>query len=186
MVTHFHYSKFATLKNGKRLEIRLPRDEDRDGLIKLLQRTPKEEVQFCKEDVKDLGLLDGWLRSQNSQRLIFLVAIDLEEFQPVASINLRCGQHTDVKVGEILQILVDKPFQGFGLGSMLLDSLIFLAAMAKLHWLKAEVVTDLKNVLRAFSSRGFQTKTILEDYFTDARGKTYDVALMMLSLQEQK
>lgn len=186
MIPYCNYSKFATLKNGRRVEIRLPREEDRGGLVSFLQRTPKEDVQFCKEDIKNLRLVDCWLGNQNSRRVIFLIAMDMEDRLPVASINLSCGQHADLKVGEIQQILVDQPFQGFGLGSLLLDSLIYLASLAKLNWLKAEVVTDLKPVLKAFESRGFKSKALLEDYYVDFQGRTYDVALMMLPLQGNK
>jgi GNAT superfamily N-acetyltransferase len=186
MVSHLQYSKFATLRNGRKVEIRPPREEDRSGLVSFLQRTSHGEVQFCKEDIKSPMVLDDWLGTQDSRRTIPLVAIDLEESRPVGSINLRCGQYADLKVGDIQQIVVDKVFQGLGLGSLLLDSLIYLALKARLNWLKAEVVTDLKAVVRAFESRGFKTKVILEDYFVDLQGNTYDVILLMLSLAEMK
>ncbi len=183
MMPYCNYSKFATLKNGKRVEIRLPREEDRSGLISFLERTPKKDVQFCKDDLRDFRIVDSWLGNQHSQRGIFLVAMDLEDRQLVAGINLLCGRHADHKVGEIRHILVDQPFQGLGLGGLLLDCLIYLAAVAKLNWLKAEVATDLKLVVKAFECRGFQAKALLEDYFVDHLGKSHDVTLMVLPLQ---
>jgi L-amino acid N-acyltransferase YncA len=73
-----------------------------------------------------------------------------------------------------------------GVGSLLLDSLIYLAHKENLHWIKAEVVTELKSVTKAFESRGFKIKAFLEDYFTDLQGRMYDVALMMRPLLEEK
>lgn len=182
MVACLNYSKFVTLKNGKRVEIRPPKAEDHLNLITFLRRAPKEQIQFCKEDFQDGQALAHWLGLNDARRSIFLIAVDLENHHPVGSINLTCGRLADHKVGEIQQIVVDFPFQGFGLGSLLLDSLIYLASKTKLNWLKAEVVTDLKALVKAFESRGFKAKTILEDYYVDKLGNTYDVALMMLPL----
>ncbi len=64
----------------------------------------------------------------------------------------------------------------------MMDELIDLASGERLHWLKAEIAVDLKNIVKAFQGKGFEIRAILEDYFKDSRGATYDVALMMLPL----
>lgn len=93
--------------------------------------------------------------------------------QIVASLNLQKGQQAALHVDEIQQILVAKPLQGFGLGSLMLNELIDLATKENLYLLKVEMATDLKNVIKAFQSKGFKIRATLEDYYRDDKGKTY-------------
>ena len=183
MQNYCAYSKFATLTNGKKVVIRFLNGRDRDGLIKFFQQAPQEDVQFCKEDVKTPEVIDYWLNPGNYHRIMALVAEDLETKQIVASLNLYRGQQAALNVGEIQQILVARPFQGLGLGSRLLDQLMDLTTKANLHWLKVEVNTELKNVIKAFLARGFEIRATFEDYFRDSEEATYDVVLMMRNLR---
>jgi L-amino acid N-acyltransferase YncA len=180
------YHKSATLTNGKRVVIRYLNGTDRGSITKFFQQASQEDVQFCKEDVKSPEVVDYWLNPENSHRIMALVAEDLETKQIIASLNLYRGQQAALNVGEIQQILVARPFQGLGLGSLLLDHLMDLTTKANLHWLKVEVNTELKNVIKAFLSRGFEIRATFEDYFRDPEGATYDVVLMMRNLLKKE
>jgi ribosomal protein S18 acetylase RimI-like enzyme len=146
--------------------------------------TPQEDLQFCKEDVKNGKTVDSWLAPETLHRSIALVAQDIETKLPVAFVNLSCGQKGARNVGEIQQILVTKPFQGQGLGSRMLDELITLAGRKKLGWLRVEVVADMKPVIQAFQSRDFEVRAIFEDYLMDAGGKMHDVAVMLRPMEK--
>ncbi len=183
MQNHDSYRKFATLTNGNKVVVRCLNREDRGGIIKFFEQAPQEDVQFCKEDVKNPEVIDYWLNPGNYHGIMALVAEDLETKQIVASLNLYRGQQAALNVGEIQQILVARPFQGLGLGSRLLDHLMDLTTKANLHWLKVEVNTELKNVIKAFLARGFEIRATFEDYFRDSEGATYDVVLMMRNLR---
>ena len=178
--------KSATLTNGTKGVIRCLTSRDRDNLIEFFQQAPKEDVQLCKEDVQNPQVVDYWLNPGNYHRIMALVAEDLETKQIIASLNLYRGQQAALNVGEIQQVLVARAFQGLGLGSRLLDQLISLTTEAGLHWLKVEVNTDLKNVIKAFQARGFQVRATFEDYFRDPEGATYDVVLMMRNLSKKE
>ncbi|MCK9375119.1 MAG: GNAT family N-acetyltransferase [Syntrophobacterales bacterium] len=186
MQNYVAYHQFATLPNGRKVVIRFLNGRDRAALIQFFQAAPKEDLQFCKEDVKNPRVVDYWLKAENAQRIMALVAEDLAAKKIVASLNLYRGQHAALNVGEIHQILVARPFQGLGLGSLILDQLIDLTAKANFHWLKVEVITELKNVIKAFQSRGFKVRATLEDYFRDLQGATYDVVLMMRNLLKEE
>jgi ribosomal protein S18 acetylase RimI-like enzyme len=186
MLNYASYCKLATLKNGKRVIIRFLNGQDRDPLIRFFQKAPQEDIQFCKEDVRNPKVVDYWLNPENSHRIMALMAQGIETKQPVATLNLYRGQQAALNVGEIQQILVTRPFQGLGLGSQMLDELINLASQEKLYWLKVEVITDLKHVIKAFQSREFEVRAIFEDYFRNLKGETYDVALMMRPMLKQE
>ena len=176
------YRKFITLSNGKEVLIRLLNGQDRSSLIKFFQQVPLEDVQFCKQDVKSPMVIDTWMNQGNRHNPLTLVAVDMPTNQVVASLNLSKGQQAAKNVGDIQQILVARPFQGLGLGSLVLEGLIELAVKDNLHWLKVEIVTELKGIIKAFQSKGFEVKAILDDYFIDSKETTFDVALMLRSL----
>ena len=182
MLTDGSYRKMATLNMGKRVMIRFLNGQDRDKLINFFQQVPIADIEFCKHDVKNPKVVDHWLGLENFLNIMSLVASDIGTDQIVASLNLYIGQQAVQNVGDIHQIIVSRPYQGLGLGSLMLDELINIALKEKLHWLKVEIATELKNVLKAFKSKGFEIKAILEDYFRDHKGQTHDGALMMLPL----
>lgn len=176
------YRKFVTLSNGKEVLIRLLNGQDRSGLVKFFQQAPQEDVQFCKQDVKSSMVIDTWINQGNGHNPLTLVALDMPINRVVASLNLRRGQQAAKHVGDIQHILVARAFQGLGLGSLILDGLIELSGKENLHWLKVEIVTELKGIIKAFQSKGFEVKTILDDYFINSTGTTFDVALMLRPL----
>jgi ribosomal protein S18 acetylase RimI-like enzyme len=186
MLNYDCYHKLTILNNGKKVKIRFLKEQDRDDLLGFLQQIPYEDIQFCKEDVKNAKVVDSWLNPENSHRTINLIAHDIETKLPVAFINLYRGQKGALNVGEIQQILVIRPLQGQGLGSRILDELIILAAGEQLCWLKVEVMTELKPVIQAFQSRDFEVRAIFEDYVMDGKGKMYDVALMMRPMRKKE
>jgi ribosomal protein S18 acetylase RimI-like enzyme len=176
------YRKFVTLSNGKEVLIRLLNGQDRSDLIKFFQKTPLEDVQFCKQDVKSPVVIDSWMNQGNGHKPLTLVALEIPTNRMVASLNLSKGQQAAKHVGDIQQILVARPFQGLGLGSLMLDGLIELAVKENLHWLKVEIVTEMKAIIRSFQCKNFKIITILDDYFIDSKGKPFDVALMLRPL----
>ena len=176
--------KFITLSNGKEVFIRRLNGQDRSGLMKFFQQAPPEDVQFCLQDVKSPMVIDAWMNQGNGHKPLTLVALDMPTNRVVASLSVIKGQQAAKTVGEIQQILVARPLQGLGLGSLILDELIKLAVKENLHWLKVEIVTEMKSIIKAFKSKGFELKTILDDYFIDSQGATFDVALMLRSLSK--
>jgi uncharacterized protein (UPF0335 family) len=53
------------------------------------------------------------------------------------------------------------------------------AKLENLQILKAEVLTDHKGVMKAFKSKGFDLKCILDEFFLRKDGMTHDVALLI-------
>jgi RimJ/RimL family protein N-acetyltransferase len=178
------YRKFVPLKNQKRVMLRFLNGEDRQELISLFQNASGEDLRFCKHDLKDLNLLNHWLDHINSPRLLSLGAIDLENNQLIAAGTLLRGKYTANHIGEI-KLFIANPFRNLGLGSTLIDELTLLAAQENLHWIRAEVVADQKQMIRALRNKGFQIRANLEDFFMRQDGVTHDMVLMMRALNQE-
>ena len=178
------FRKFVPLKNQKRVMLRFLNEGDRQDLFSLFQTASDEDLRFCQHDLKDLNLLDHWLDHINSPRLLPLAALDLENNQLIAAGTLLRGKHTANHIGEI-KLFIAEPFRNQGLGSTLLDELMLLAAQENLHWIKAEVVVDQKEMIRALRNKGFQIRANLEEFFMRKDGMTHDMAFMMRAVNEK-
>jgi len=178
MINYATYRKFITLKNGQRLMFRFLNAQDGPNLLKLFQEAPEEDTRFLKQNVKDEKLINYWVEHINYQKVLPLVAVNLEDNALVADATLHRGKHASKHIGEI-RIFVSRPFRNQGLGSLMLDELINLAKLENVQILKAEVITDHKGVLKAFKSKGFELKCILDDFFLRKDGMTHDVALLV-------
>ncbi len=174
-----YYRRLIHLKDGKRLMLRFLTEGDRQNLIDLFQKASWEDLWFFKHDLKNRSLLNYWLNHLDYRRVLPLVAIHLEDNQLVAAATLWRGKQTAQHIGEI-KIFISEPFRNLGLGSTMIDELIRLANREKLQWLKAELVADQKQLVRALRNKGFQIRATLEDYYMRQDGRTHDVLLMML------
>lgn len=185
MINYGAYRKFVTLQSGKRVMLRFLQQQDREELITLFQEAPEEDLRFLKQDVRDAKLINSWIDLLNYQKVLPLVAVNLEGNRLIADATLHRGKHAAKHVGEV-RIFVSRPFRNLGLGSLMLEELVSLAQKFGLHWLKAEIIADHKKVIKAFRSKGFEIRATLEDYFIRKDGFTHDVVLMLRPVMKRE
>jgi len=178
MINYVAYRKFANLRNGKRVMFRFLTVQDREGLIQLFQEAPEEDLRFLKQDVRSRDMVNYWMDHIDYQKVLPLLAVDLENNRIVADATLHRGKHAAKHIGEI-RIFVSRSHRGLGVGSLMLEELINLALQENLQWLKAEIIADHKKVIKAFRTHGFEQKALLDDYFLRKDGVTHDVVLML-------
>ncbi len=178
MINYVAYRKFVSLKNGKRVMFRFLAEQDRENLIQMFQEAPDEDIRFLKQDVKNTKMVASWLDHLNYRRVLPLVAVDLDSNKLIADGTLHRGKHAAKHIGEV-RIFVSRSYRNLGLGSLMLEELINLAFQENLQWLQAEVIADLKKVIKAFRAHGFEQKALLDDYFIRKDGMTHDVVLML-------
>ena len=184
MLNPVSYRRLFTLANGKKVKCRLYNGNDQDNLVKLYQAAPPEDTYFLKQDVKDFTLIKTWSSRLTACQTV-LVALDVDADRLIATAQMDRGLGCAKHIGEIQQIFVARPFQKLGLGSLLLGELIDLAQAEKLHWLKAEVVSEHKIAVKGFLNKGFTVRATLEDFFLGRDGATYDVVLLARPVLKQ-
>ena len=178
MINYAAYRKFITLQNGKRIMFRFLNEQDRDELIRLFKEAPEEDLRFLKQNVRDEKLVVSWVEHLNYQKVLPLLAVDMEDNHIIADGTLHRGKHAAKHIGEV-RIFVSRPYRNLGLGSVMLEELITLSKKENLHWLKAEIIADHKKVVKAFRAKGFEVRATLEDYFIRKDGVTHDIILML-------
>ena len=172
------YRKFVSLGNGRKVMLKFLNGEDRQEFTRLFQEARPEDVRFLKENFKDSRFLDEWLKKVDYQRLLPLVAVDMDSQRLVANANLYVGKFAARHIGEI-SLYVSELYRNVGLGSMMVNELLGLAMKKGLFWLRVSILAEEKKLINAFRTKGFQVKATLEDFFMRQDGMTQDVVLMM-------
>ena len=175
---HKSYRKFVSLGNGRKVMLKFLNGEDRQEFTRLFQEARPEDVRFLKENFKDSRFLDEWLKKVDYQRLLPLVAVDMDSQRLVANANLYIGKFAARHIGEVT-VFVAEPFRNVGLGSQMVHELLGLALKHGLSWLKVAIIAEQKKLINAFRTHGFQVKATLEDFFMSPDGMTHDVVLLM-------
>jgi RimJ/RimL family protein N-acetyltransferase len=181
----FYYRKFVTLKNSTRVLIRFLKDGDQTDVIRFFQNAPPEETRYLSYFSANPRHLDSFLQHIDYSENIPLVAWEVDKGSIIGTAFFSRGRGATDHVGEVHCIFVARPFQKLGLGTMLLDECIYLASRMDMLCLTAKIATELKESIRAFRNKGFETKTMLEKYFHCRNGDLCDVMLMTLPLRQE-
>ena len=154
-----NYSAIEWLRDGRKVEIRALKPDDRAGLLAAIERTSAESlyrrffaVKRYFSETEETFFLDIDFRTH-----VALVAIVKENGQPVI---VGGGRYVLAQPGsaEVAFAIVDA-YQGQGIGAALLRHLIVLARAAGLKTLIAEVLPENGPMLRVFEKSGLKIDT---------------------------
>jgi RimJ/RimL family protein N-acetyltransferase len=150
------YSATETLRDGKRVEIRALRPQDRDALIAAVGRTSSESLYR-----RFFAVRRHFSESEES----FYLNIDFTSHVALIALVEENGQPTIVGGGryvvdqpgqaEVAFTVVDK-YQGQGIGAALLRHLVAIAKEAGLRELVAYVLPDNTAMLKVFEKSGLK------------------------------
>ena len=153
------YSATDALRDGRRVEIRALRPEDRADLLSAVNRTSAQSLY---------RRFFGLKRSFTDQEVAFFINVDFvnhvalvalidEEGRPVIAGG---GRYIVVQPGqaEVAFVVVDE-YQGRGIGRALIRHLIRIARAAGLRTLVAEVLPENTPMLQLFKTCGLPSST---------------------------
>jgi GNAT superfamily N-acetyltransferase len=150
------YSSIETLRNGRRVEIRALRPEDRDGMIAAIGRTSAQSLY---------RRFFGAKRHFSDQEKSFFLDVDFVNHVALVAVSKESGQPVIVGGGryivlkpeqaEVAFAVIDQ-YQGQGIGGLLMRHLVGIAREAGLHELIAEVLPENAPMMRVFETSGLQ------------------------------
>jgi RimJ/RimL family protein N-acetyltransferase len=165
-----HYSAGERLRNGRRIEIRALRPQDRNDLIAAVSRTSSESLyrRFFAVRRQFSETEESFYLNIDFVSHVALVALAEENGQPTI---IGGGRYVVDEPGraEVAFTVVDK-YQGQGVGAALLRHLAVIARQAGLRELVAYVLADNKAMLKVFEKSGLK-------YSTKRESNTINVAL---------
>ena len=162
MVEAASYSAVETLRDGRRVDIRALRQDDRDELLAAVGRTSPESLYRRFFTMKRVFTEQEMAHFLNIDFVdhVALVAVVEEASRPVIVggaryILLRPGK------AEVAFAVIDQ-YQGQGIGAALLRHLAGIARDAGLRELIADVLPENHAMLKVFARSGFPLRTTRE------------------------
>ena len=159
MVEAAKYSAVEELRNGRRVEIRALRPDDRADLLAAVGRTGAESLfrrffaakrRFSEKEI-------AFFLNVDFTNHVALVAVLEEGEQPVI---VGGGRYIVVqpRKAEVAFAVVDQ-YQGQGIGATLMNHLATIARSSGLRELVAQVLPDNTAMLKVFENSGFGLST---------------------------
>jgi GNAT superfamily N-acetyltransferase len=153
------YSAFAALRDGRRVEIRALRPDDRAELVAAVARVSSESLYrrfFAVRRSFTESEIDFFVNVDFVDHVALVAVVD-ESGRPVIAGGAR---YVVVQSGtaEVAFAVVDQ-YQGQGLGAALMHHLAAIARSAGIKELIAEVLPDNVPMLKVFEKSGFGVST---------------------------
>ena len=156
MLDAARYAAVEFLRDGRRIEIRALRPDDRDNLLAAVARTSTESLYRRFFGVK---------RSFSENEIAFFLNIDFAEHVALVALAEQSGRQVIIGGGryvvvrpgtaEVAFAVIDE-FQRQGIGAALMRHLIAIARDAGLEELIAEVLPDNNAMLKVFEKSGLK------------------------------
>jgi|SRR3954447_2452622 RimJ/RimL family protein N-acetyltransferase len=158
MSAQSNYSATEHLRDGREIEIRALRRDDKDDMLAALGRTGMQSLQRRFFVVK---------RGLSDKEIAFFMNIDFANHSALVALADEDGRRviigggryivTELGKAEIAFVVIDD-YQGQGLGTFLMRHLSVLARAAGLKELIAEVLPENAAMRKVFSKFGFQAR----------------------------
>jgi len=150
------YSAAELLADGRRIEIRALRPDDRTDLIEAVERSSSQSLyrrflgakrHFSEQEI-------AFFTNVDFVNHVALVAIIKEEDRPII---IAGGRYVVWQPGkaEVAFVVIDS-YQGRGVGTALMRHLVAIAREAGLRELTAEVLSDNNPMLKVFEKSGLR------------------------------
>jgi len=175
------YPKLLPLRDGEKVEVRPMTPGDEGALLDFFRRLPAEDRFYLKDDVTAPGVIAGWVRDLDYERVLPLLSWQHDRIVGDATLHRRRGgarRHT----GEV-RVTVDPALRGRGLGTALLHELIDCASQAGLDSVVFELIEEVQgDAIHAARRAGFLVAARLVNHVKDTQGKPHDLLLMSMLL----
>lgn len=172
----------AALRDGSRVLLRPLRREDTSALYDFFQHLPPESRRFAWDDVGDRDLIESWGTNLDYDKVFPLLALDGTRIVAEATLHRRKGGPLRL-VGRV-KWMIDPDYRGRGLGRVLVQEFVRIAAHRGLRHLVCMLISDLeKDAVTTLEELGFEGHTIA-GYGTDPDGAQHDMVMMVLKVPD--
>ncbi len=178
------YPKEVILKDGTGATLRPLSEGDEKPLEDMFKRFPAHELWFLNLDLSRPGLIEGWIKNLDPNRVISIVA--LLEGRIIANAALMKKMYgSKSHIGKI-RIAVDPSFREIRLGTWMLLDLVNLGMSIGLKLLVMRLVRDRDaSVITGVRKLDFVERAVLKNYVLDRDGGPHDLVIMTKRLHTE-
>lgn len=174
--------KIEKLKDGTSLTIRLLRIDDLDAMMKFYRGLPLEDRKYLKFDVTNKKVVAKRLKRIESGDDIRVIAVLNNEVVASGALELS-GEHWSKHQGEI-RVIIARPFQHKGLGTIMIRELYFIAVQKNVELIVARMMRPQVGAQHIFRKLGFREELLLPDFVKDIEGTSQDLIVMACNVKD--
>lgn len=176
-----NYPKSVSLDDGTPVTVRPLLKADEAPLREYFGSLPPEDRLCLKEDVTDPKVIQNWIYDLDYDNVLPLIA--LHNGNIVGDATLHFNPIGWTRHQAELRLTTSTLYRVRGLGTILLQNLIDIAAGLGLEQLSIEIPPVLDKAFYLFEKLGFKEVANLKGFVRDLEGKESDLVLMVKYLQ---
>ncbi|MBM3294782.1 MAG: GNAT family N-acetyltransferase [Candidatus Aminicenantes bacterium] len=174
--------KSEKLKDGTEVTILKIGPNELDKLMEFYTALPIEDRKYLKFDVTDRKAVACRLRRVDTGEDIRIAAVHGGLIVASGALELS-GEAWSRHQGEI-RVMVARPFQQRGLGSIMIRELYFIAVQNKIETIVARMMRPQTGAQKIFRRLGFREQSFLPDFVKDIKGDPQDLIVMSCSVAD--
>ncbi len=167
----------VVLKDGRRVDIRLYRPADKEGLISMYAGLSHEALRWSMPPY-NRQRIERW--TSNLENTIALIAHDKNRI--VGHLQISIGTSPRFREMGDLFVYIHQEYQNVGLGAALMNQAIALARERRLHRVELTVVADNHRAIRLYEKVGFQREGLKRENYLGEDEKYHDEIIMGILL----
>jgi acetyltransferase len=174
--------KMERMKDGTEVTIRRIVANDIDRLMEFYGSLPEEDRRYLKFDVTDRKVVAKRLRRIETGDDIRIAAVHGGVVVASGALEIS-GEAWSKHQGEI-RVLIARPFQHRGLGTIMIRELYFVAVQNKIETIVARMMRPQVGAQKVFRRLGFRDETMLPDFVKDLQGGSQDLIVMTCNVKD--
>jgi len=174
--------KTERMKDGTEVTIRRIVANDIDRLMEFYGSLPEEDRRYLKFDVTDRKVVAKRLRRIETGDDIRIAAVHGGVVVGSGALEIS-GEAWSKHQGEI-RVLIARPFQHRGLGTIMIRELYFVAVQNKIETIVARMMRPQVGAQKVFRRLGFRDETMLPDFVKDLQGGSQDLIVMTCNVKD--
>lgn len=174
--------KTERMKDGTEVTIRRLTANDIDRLMEFYGSLPEEDRRYLKFDVTDRKVVAKRLRRIETGDDIRIAAVHGGVIVASGALELS-GEAWSKHQGEI-RVLIARPFQHRGLGTIMIRELYFIAVQNNIETIVARMMRPQVGAQKVFRRLGFRDETMLPDFVKDLQGGSQDLIVMTCNVKD--
>lgn len=175
------YPKNISLDDGTAVTLRPLLKTDEAALLEYFGSLPPEDRLCLKEDVTDPKVIDNWIYELDYDNVLPLIALHNGNIVGDATLHFNPIGWTKHQ-GEV-RLTTSTQYRVRGLGTILVQNLIDIAASLGLEQISIEIPPMLDKAFYLFEKMGFKEMAHLQGFVRDLQGNESDLVLMIKYLR---
>jgi len=174
--------KMEKMKDGMEVMIRRLVPQDIDRLMEFYGSLPEEDRKYLKFDVTDRKAVAKRLRRVEGGDDVRILAIHGGVIVGSGALELS-GEAWSKHQGEI-RVIIARPFQKRGLGTIIIRELYFIAVQSQIQTIVARMMRPQVGAQRIFRRLGFREDSMMPDFVKDLQGGSQDLIVMTCDVKD--